>query len=441
MTSSVDRSRARLSVIAAILALAMLALGCSSDSSGGGSATSAPASTGAVLRVPEDFPTIQAAVDAAKPGDLVLIAPGVYREGVVVQTENIVIRGLDRNEVIIDGEFTRDNGIKVFADGVAVENLTVRNNTGNGLFFTGDYDSDYVLTGYRASYVTAYNNGDYGIYAFNARLGIIEDSYGSGHPDSAFYIGQCNPCDAVIRNVLAENNMLGYSGTNSSTNLYLINSEWRRNMIGVVPNSQDSEKLAPQGHMVIAGNYIHDNNNPGVPINNDTYRLASGTGIVITGGVENLVTKNRVEDNLRGNIVVILWPFRDPGLPPFEAIGNRIIGNIARGATGIGDLVLWLADSSQGVQGNCFADNDFLTSFPADIEKVAPCDAPGGKGLPDIDLDKLTMGPPGVDYKTVPPPPPQPNMPDAATAPARPATDIVIDVDVDAITMPARRGS
>lgn len=108
-------SRTRLSAMAAVVALAMLAVGCSSGSSGGSSATSEPAASGAVLRVPDDYPTIQAAVDAAEPGDLVLIAPGVYREGVVVQTEDIVIRGLDRNEVIIDGEFTRDNGIKVFS--------------------------------------------------------------------------------------------------------------------------------------------------------------------------------------------------------------------------------------------------------------------------------------------------------------------------------------
>jgi hypothetical protein len=40
--------------------------------------------SGTVRRVPEDHDTIQAAVDAARPGDLVLVGPGVYREEVRV---------------------------------------------------------------------------------------------------------------------------------------------------------------------------------------------------------------------------------------------------------------------------------------------------------------------------------------------------------------------
>ena len=52
-----------------------------------------------VLRVPDDYATIQSAVDEARPGDMVLVGPGVYRESVIVETDQIVIRGLDRNEV------------------------------------------------------------------------------------------------------------------------------------------------------------------------------------------------------------------------------------------------------------------------------------------------------------------------------------------------------
>jgi plastocyanin len=107
--------------------------------------------SGVTRSVPEDYRTVQAAVDAAKPGDLVLVGPGVYREEVKVRTPSLVVRGRDRNRVVVDGEFKRANAISVTADGVAVENLTVRNAKVNGVFWTG-------VTGYRASYVTAYNN-------------------------------------------------------------------------------------------------------------------------------------------------------------------------------------------------------------------------------------------------------------------------------------------
>jgi plastocyanin len=107
--------------------------------------------TGVTRRVPEDHASIQAAVDAAEPGDLVLIGPGVYHEEVKVDTPSLVLRGTDRNATVVDAEFTRANAISITADGVAVENLTVRNARLNGLFWTG-------VTGYRASSVTAINN-------------------------------------------------------------------------------------------------------------------------------------------------------------------------------------------------------------------------------------------------------------------------------------------
>lgn len=109
--------------------------------------------TGQTRRVPQDFPSISNAVDAAQPGDRVLIDKGVYREQVDVSTPYVTLRGVDRHEVIIDGEFQRPNGIAVAAtDGVAIENLTVRNATQSGVFFIG-------LRGYRTSYVSALNNG------------------------------------------------------------------------------------------------------------------------------------------------------------------------------------------------------------------------------------------------------------------------------------------
>ena len=128
---------------------------------------------------------------------------------------SITIRGWDRNNTIIDGEFERGNGVLVAGvDGVVIENITARNALLNGFYWA-------TVKGYR-SYLTAYNNGDYGVYAFDAVDGVLEHSYASGSPDAGFYIGQCYPCDAIVNNVISENNGLGYSGTNSGGSYTLL---------------------------------------------------------------------------------------------------------------------------------------------------------------------------------------------------------------------------
>lgn len=106
--------------------------------------------------VPQDFPTIQAAIDAWQAGmglnglgdvsenvpsgllvgeGVIFVAPGVYKEFVTIRDKSIRIRGASRDDVIIDGTGLGDvDGITVRGQStVFLENLTVRNFRDDGI--------------------------------------------------------------------------------------------------------------------------------------------------------------------------------------------------------------------------------------------------------------------------------------------------------------------
>ena len=379
--------------------------------------------TGTTRDVPNAYPTIQSAVDAADPGDLVLIAPGVYREAVEVTTPSLTIRGTDRNEVILDGEFTRENGIAITADGVAVENLTARNYTVNGFFWNG-------VSGYRGSYLTSIDNWVYGLYAFDSVDGLFEHSYASGSWDAGFYIGQCRPCDAVITDVVAEYNGLGYSGTNASGNLWIVNSEWRHNGSGIGPNSLDSELLPPTADVVVAGNYAHNNGDPAAAHGDREWGL-SGNGIILIGTRDSVVRNNLLVNNETSGVLIV--PSMDRNI--WLSGGNRVTDNVALGS-GRSDYAL----SGFVEQGSCFADN-VGTHEPWVTRFLHDCDGIAITSLWNTAPASLVMGrlaeaeyglDPQIEHGDAPKPTGEmAELPGGATAEVRPAVGVFESLDFD----------
>ncbi len=470
MTSTWRRLLAVLSIIV------LIASACGDDDSGGDETSgtteasdtpdsaetdgAAGADDDGVLNVPDEYDTIQAAVDIAQPGELILVGEGTYEEAVDVTTDNLVIRGVDRNAVILDGGFELQNGIRVLgANGVAIENMTAQNYTKNGFFWTTD------VHGYRGSYLTTIRNGDYGIYAFGARDGIFEHSYGAGSPDAGVYIGQCYPCNALIDDFISEYNGLGYSGTNSGGELYIVNSTFRFNRAGVVPNSGSYEGCAPERETTVVGNLIYSNNQDDTPAI-EAAILGQGNGFLAPGGIANIVERNRIWDHDISGVAIAPFPEDNPineipDPPDPDCLADAETGtdevvanlpnplfwpardNIVRANVITDSRTADIINAQPKEDNNRFCDNEMSSSIPADLQTLAPCEGElsdlGDEGLNKFAEIAFREGrPPSADYETYEfePMTDLPGMDDPLNAPAEPADNIVIDVDIDAIGVP-----
>jgi hypothetical protein len=404
--------------MAAVAGTAALVVGCSGGDGGSGKGRR-PAGAQVTIRVPVDAPTISAAVSLARPGDMVLVAPGVYHESVEIDTPRITLRGTSRDKVVIDGRLQQPNGVVVSAPGVAVENLTVENNTQNGVLVTGSasavaglpgrsggYDTGdepvTFLKSFLVSYVTATRNGLYGIYAFSAQDGVIEHSYASGGADSGIYVGQCKPCRVVVRDNVAELNAVGYEGTNAGGDMYVVGNRLVGNRVGLTTNSDHQEKLLPQRGAVVAGNLISDNQQTRTPEQADG---GWGIGVGVDGGSGNQFVRNRITGNTDAGFVITATA----DIPPD---GNRITDNTF---TANGVDIGWTFPTATHGRGNCLRGNALRTTVPARLAVTASCPVAATSPTPSGTWASPTA-PAGIPFTDVAAPGPQPQFPNATTA-------------------------
>jgi hypothetical protein len=329
------------------------------------------------------YRSIQGAIDAAHKGDWILIGPGDYHpradytkrhhapsdesgSGVLIQTNRLHIRGMNRNRVIVDGtkpsahkpctsnpkkqaygpkgkggKPVGRNGIVVAkASGVSIDNLTACNflGEGNQIWWNGGDGSGKIGMGpwygkYLSATTTYYDparehQASYGEFVSNASgPGRLAHSYASNMDDAGVYIGACQrKCHATVTTSHFEFNALGYSGTNAGGELVLKKSEWDRNASGIVTNSQNNDDApspqdgtCPKGKgptgtyscTIFERNNVHDNNNSHTPL---TTPSPIGSGIIIAGGRADSVVGNTVTHNNAWGILLV--PYPDTDTPP-----------------------------------------------------------------------------------------------------------------------------
>ena len=248
--------------------------------------------------IPGEYTTIQEAVDAAAPGDWILIGPGDYKEAssrtipgaegddlagsdILIKTPRIHVRGMNRNTVMIDGTkpgspecspaeadqifgpaeesgYLGNNGVNVYkANGVRLQNFSTcnflgDNHGGDSIWFDGGGSSGKQELGSWAgdylSSTSTYWGGpekpsdEYGLYASNVYgPGSFVHTYANNMSDSGYYFGACPDCRSTINYGHAENSDLGYSGSNSGGRLTIQHSEFDNNEEGVATQSQNND--------------------------------------------------------------------------------------------------------------------------------------------------------------------------------------------------------
>ena len=336
--------------------------------------------------------TIQAAVDAARPGDTIVVPAGTYRETVLVDKSNISIVG--SSTAVLDaagsrvglqvGTGTVSRGVPspscppLSLSGFSLTGLTIKNSTFAGVRVVG-------VDGYRLTGTTYVDNTLYGPFPVCSRDGLIAANrvIGGGpagaSTDTGIYVGDDDGV-RVERNSVT-NYVIGIVVENSA-NAVVQDNVLSGNTAGIYAAVLAGHPNPFTDNVLIQRNVVVRNNLPN-PVAADSGRaiglVPTGAGIVNLGADRVVLRGNLVTGNDSFGVTIIdnFFVAGDPRVethPDFgEVSGNTVLQNgrhpdPVRAVTPGADLV-YIASGT----GNCFASNVFGTDFPVGVTASLPC--------------------------------------------------------------------
>lgn len=232
------------------------------------------------ITVPDNYPTIQAAINHANEGDTVLVRPGVYYERVIVN-KSISLIGEDKSTTVIDGNGTlffaaKNSVVYISANSVLMSGFTVRGSGGSSYWDLAggicSASNETIISG------NLVEDNNYGI--------IIGDSY--------YVKGVEN--NAVVGNVVQSNSygIFGFMPVNDTVSSNTVSkNDFGIRFIGLFGNNSNT----------ISNNLISDNGEgillqALIPLGGvASYNSAQ---IPFSFASENTISLNTVMNNSRG---------------------------------------------------------------------------------------------------------------------------------------------
>lgn len=235
--------------------------------------------TGGTIVVPDDYPTIQEAINSADEGDAIFVKGGTYYENLVIN-KTVSLVGEDRETTIVDGNYS--NAMNVTANNVTIQSFTILSHT----WLSGQWESGIYLN-YANSCIIADNiiedNALFGIHCEGSSNNIISEN-------------------TITKNELAGIGIWWNGNNNNITNNNISDNGYGLESAGI--------RISSGTNNVIFGNYIAGNFFSGVYIthvttknyvieNNITKNKAYGMQIGTSG---NFIFHNNFIDNVDGHV-------------------------------------------------------------------------------------------------------------------------------------------
>jgi Right handed beta helix region len=290
--------------------------------------------------------SIQAAINAARPGDTVFVRPGVYHQSVQIRKNGITLRGsgaFHGGTVLVPprhfpktlcNEGFGPTGVCILAKRVDPKTgavfTPVRNDTVTGLLVTGFPGNGvfgYGTVGLKVTRVVAINDGGYGISRFVSSKTLFADDTAIGNDEAGFYVGDSPHADTVVRDDRAFGNQFGIF-IRHARHVLVSRNVVSGNCQGILV--LDDGQRGGVGNTTIRHNRVFDNNKF-CKKHEETPVDTKGGGILLLGATHTLVTHNSVTGNAgkkfnSGGIVVLsAKPLTHGSNPEFDTISFNFV--------------------------------------------------------------------------------------------------------------------